>query len=158
MWTAETLIRLGGCPGWSESSQGAHVILLVLSWGGSNVFSNLDRLRFFLLFFSFNFLLSFCHSFIVSLSNILLKYYFSCLFLNKVISAVGHFFFKEIKLLYLWRKNINLTITACQPRPPPAVMSRWRGALGEQLWPLQYGVRCHHYGDYVILLSLIRTT
>ena len=30
------LIRQGGCPGWSESSQGAHVILLVLSWGGSN--------------------------------------------------------------------------------------------------------------------------
>ena len=29
------LIRLGGCPGWSESSLGAHVILLVLSCGGS---------------------------------------------------------------------------------------------------------------------------
>ena len=29
-------IRLGGCPGWSESSLGAHAILLVLSWGGSN--------------------------------------------------------------------------------------------------------------------------
>ena len=24
MWTAKTLIRLGGCPGWSESSLGAH--------------------------------------------------------------------------------------------------------------------------------------
>ena len=32
---ANTLIRLGGCPGWSESSLGAHAILLVLSWGGS---------------------------------------------------------------------------------------------------------------------------
>ena len=32
--TANTLIRLGGCPGWSESSLGT-VILLVLSWGGS---------------------------------------------------------------------------------------------------------------------------
>ena len=31
------LIRLGGCPGWSESSLGAHAVLLVLSWGGSNV-------------------------------------------------------------------------------------------------------------------------
>ena len=31
-----TLIRLGGCPGWSESSLGVHTILLVLSWGGSN--------------------------------------------------------------------------------------------------------------------------
>ena len=30
------LIRLGGCPGWSESSLGAHAIFLVLSWGGSN--------------------------------------------------------------------------------------------------------------------------
>ena len=30
------LIRLGGCPGWAESSLGAHAILLVLSWGGSN--------------------------------------------------------------------------------------------------------------------------
>ena len=29
------LIRLGGCPGWSESSLGAHVILLVLWCGGS---------------------------------------------------------------------------------------------------------------------------
>ena len=36
MQTAKTLIRLGGCPGWSESSLGAHAILLVLSWGGSN--------------------------------------------------------------------------------------------------------------------------
>ena len=35
--TAKTLIRLGGCPGWSESSLGAKTILLVLSWGGSNV-------------------------------------------------------------------------------------------------------------------------
>ena len=30
------LISLGGCPGWSESSLGAHTSLLVLSWGGSN--------------------------------------------------------------------------------------------------------------------------
>ena len=29
------LIRLGGCPRWSESSLGTKVILLVLSWGGS---------------------------------------------------------------------------------------------------------------------------
>ena len=34
--TANTLIRLGGCPDWSESLLGAHIILLVLSWGGSN--------------------------------------------------------------------------------------------------------------------------
>ena len=33
--TAKTLIRLGGCPGWSESSLGAQAILLVLSWRGS---------------------------------------------------------------------------------------------------------------------------
>ena len=32
--TAKTLIRLGECPGWSESLLGAHAILLVLSWGG----------------------------------------------------------------------------------------------------------------------------
>ena len=37
MRTAKTLIRLGGCPGWSESSLGAHATLLVLSWSGSNV-------------------------------------------------------------------------------------------------------------------------
>ena len=37
MQTAKTLIRLGGCPGWSESSLGAHAILLILSWGGSVV-------------------------------------------------------------------------------------------------------------------------
>ena len=28
--------KLGGCPGWSEYSLGAHTILLVLSWGGSD--------------------------------------------------------------------------------------------------------------------------
>ena len=32
---SKTLIRLGGCPGWSESSLGAYATLLVLSWGGS---------------------------------------------------------------------------------------------------------------------------
>ena len=32
MWT---VIRLGECPGWSESSLGAQIILLVLSWGVS---------------------------------------------------------------------------------------------------------------------------
>ena len=37
MRTVKTLIRLGRCPGWSESSLGAHAILLVLSWGGSYV-------------------------------------------------------------------------------------------------------------------------
>ena len=31
----QRLIRLGRLPGWSESSLGAHVSLLVLSWGGS---------------------------------------------------------------------------------------------------------------------------
>ena len=35
MRTAKTLIRLGGCPGWSESSLGAHAKLLVLLWGDS---------------------------------------------------------------------------------------------------------------------------
>ena len=35
--TAKTLITLGGCPDWSESSLGAQIILLVLSWGGSNI-------------------------------------------------------------------------------------------------------------------------
>ena len=33
--TAQTLIRLAECPGWSVSSFGTKVILLVLSWGGS---------------------------------------------------------------------------------------------------------------------------
>ena len=36
--TAKTLIRLGGCTGWSEFSLGTKVILLVLSWGGSKCF------------------------------------------------------------------------------------------------------------------------
>ena len=38
--TAKTLIRLGRCPGWSESLLGAHAILLVVSWCGSNVILN----------------------------------------------------------------------------------------------------------------------
>ena len=33
--TVKTLIRLGGYPGWSESSLCTYAILLVLSWGGS---------------------------------------------------------------------------------------------------------------------------
>ena len=37
MRIAKALIRLGGCPGWSESSLGAYAILLVLSRGGSYV-------------------------------------------------------------------------------------------------------------------------
>ena len=41
--TAKTLIRLGGCPGWSESLPGAQVILLVLSWGSSNKFKSLRQ-------------------------------------------------------------------------------------------------------------------
>ena len=35
--TAKTLIRLGACPGWSESSLGVHAISMVLSWGRSNL-------------------------------------------------------------------------------------------------------------------------
>ena len=35
MRTAKTLVRLGGCPGWSESSVGACATLLVLSCCGS---------------------------------------------------------------------------------------------------------------------------
>ena len=42
--TAKTLIRLGGCPGWSESSLGPTVILLVLLWCGSVVFVYLHSL------------------------------------------------------------------------------------------------------------------
>ena len=46
MRTAKTLIRLGGCPGWSEFSLGAHAILLVFSRGSSNVSpSRRDTLR-----------------------------------------------------------------------------------------------------------------
>ena len=36
MRTAKTLIRLRGCSGWSESSLGAHAMLLVLSCGGGS--------------------------------------------------------------------------------------------------------------------------
>ena len=43
--TAKTLIRLSGCPGWSESSLGAHFILLVLSWGGSLMFNSTQCLK-----------------------------------------------------------------------------------------------------------------
>ena len=45
MRTAKTLIRLGGCWGWSESSLGTYAISLVgsfvLSWDGSFVISNI---------------------------------------------------------------------------------------------------------------------
>ena len=38
--TVKTLIRLGGCPGWSEPSLGAYAISLVLSWGDSHVLTS----------------------------------------------------------------------------------------------------------------------
>ena len=47
MPTAKTLIRLGGCPDWSESLLGAQVILLVLLCSGSycKCLKNLDDLQ-----------------------------------------------------------------------------------------------------------------
>ena len=42
MRTTKTLISLSGCSGWSESSLGAHAILLVLSWGGLFVLRWMD--------------------------------------------------------------------------------------------------------------------
>ena len=39
--TAKPLIRQGGCPGWSQSSLGTKVILLVLSWSSSFYFVSL---------------------------------------------------------------------------------------------------------------------
>ena len=45
MWTVKTLIRPGGCPGWSEASLGTHAILL-LSWG-SYVLNSSARVRFY---------------------------------------------------------------------------------------------------------------
>ena len=41
---AKTLIRLDGYPGWSESLLGAHIILLVLSWGSSFIYFNFSLL------------------------------------------------------------------------------------------------------------------
>ena len=49
MRTAKTLIRLGGCQGCSESSLGAHTIVLVLSCTGS--FYILDELKLSLSFY-----------------------------------------------------------------------------------------------------------
>ena len=42
MRTRKTLIKLGGCPDWSESSLGKQVILLVLSWGVWNMHAQLS--------------------------------------------------------------------------------------------------------------------
>ena len=43
MRTLKTLIRLGGCPGWSESSLGTHAVCWFLSYPGSNSKMNLSR-------------------------------------------------------------------------------------------------------------------
>ena len=51
MRTVKTLIRLGGCPGWSEASLGTLAILLVLSWGGSDVKGSAKAIIFIYLFF-----------------------------------------------------------------------------------------------------------
>ena len=53
--TAKTLIRLGGCPGWSESSLGTKIILLVLSWGGpkSTYAEHIHFITFFFFLFTF---------------------------------------------------------------------------------------------------------
>ena len=42
-WAQRRLIRVSRCPDWSESSLGAQIILLVLSWGGSYITSVLQR-------------------------------------------------------------------------------------------------------------------
>ena len=44
--TAKTLIRLSGCPGWSEPYAGRSVILLVLSWAGSYSESYYDDIEY----------------------------------------------------------------------------------------------------------------
>ena len=43
MRTVKTLITLGRCPGWSESSLGTYLILLDMSCAGSNVLSHLIK-------------------------------------------------------------------------------------------------------------------
>ena len=52
--TAKTLIRLGGCPGWSEFSLGTQVILLLLSWGGSNMLYSVSKKTLYRLFMQFS--------------------------------------------------------------------------------------------------------
>ena len=83
---AKTLIRLGGCPGISESSLGAHATLLVLSWGGS----------FFLLKFCFaeKFILSFVSKCPFNLSDFVLVW------LNL---AKNEHNFQEISLEWGWK-------------------------------------------------------
>ena len=54
MRTAKTLIRLVGCPGRSESSLGAHVILFVLSCAGYFFLSSLGPVGTFFLYLGKN--------------------------------------------------------------------------------------------------------
>ena len=51
--TAKTLIRLGGCPGWSESSLAAQVIVLVLLCCGSFVFIRVEIVAIYCCFYLF---------------------------------------------------------------------------------------------------------
>ena len=54
MRTANTLIRLGGCPGWYESLLGARAIFLVLSWAGSFVYESCLYLLIFMCTYMFH--------------------------------------------------------------------------------------------------------
>ena len=92
-----TLIRLGGCPGLSESSLGAQVILLVLCCGGSNPFvSFVNREG-----FDNTLLMHMC-----------LLSFLACL--PAVVTPVSAFPSHCVKVLYASFSKVHISTTACR--------------------------------------------
>ena len=99
----KTLIRLGGCPGWSESSLGAHATLLVLSWGGSFIFIQKDSF----VFWSYKFELATSqnHSYFVISQLVLLKHP-NCDTKSSFIFFFFFFFLFILLYFFLQRKTV----------------------------------------------------
>ena len=98
MRTAKTLIRLGGCPGWSESLLCVQVILLVLSCTGSFFFE----------------------------LNISLCYWFLCMRQLICIDMLFFIFFMQISHLNLSKKASNCLGRHTQPDICPKKVIYWK--------------------------------
>ena len=143
MRTAKTLIRLGGCPGWSESSLGAQIILLVLSWGGSVVENNMvptvekqspyrDKATTQCVWLKFSQNVCNCHLFHFSYhTTATFKHMngFSChttaTWTNEQTNARTHARTSKRKHLSLYRKGFGHDVSVVSRKPEVHLISQW---------------------------------
>ena len=110
MRTEKTLIRLGGCPGWSESSLGAHAILLVLSCGGSYCECEQPRLW---RDFAWAFAIHLCHKCLFLIRRLKYIYHFALRFTfceERTVLHVQHLGYRKNPKILDTRKFILITL------------------------------------------------